>query len=340
MKIALFSRDIFSTEVFAPVPRLRLIDPLRLLGHELDFGFIGKYNGPAVYYPHVIAWADVIVVQRNFPGPDVEPICADILASGKPTVYETDDILWAVDHSVFQPFEPYIKKFAAAARLVTVSSAKLAEEFSVFNRRITVLPNYLNAQLWAAHVVDPRSRSARRVRIGYAGSELHRDDITAPWNVLAAIADKYAQVDLCFLGCRPEAMEGLPRASFHPGNYDYAQFPQRLAELQLDIGLAPLLPTRLNRCRSPIKFFDYALVGAACVASSDSPFDAVMRNGDTGYLCATPTQWFEALCALIENPRRRRSMALAAQAEVLRHWMLADHLHLWEAAYQSVLARS
>ena len=48
----------------------------------------------------------------------------------------------------------------------------------------------------------------------------------------------------------------------------------------LHIGLAPLLPTDYNRCRSDVKFLDYAAAGAVAMLQNEAPYQAGLRcNG-------------------------------------------------------------
>ncbi|MBS4098524.1 MAG: glycosyltransferase [Sulfuricella sp.] len=331
MKIAIFARDL------GPVGHLRLLDPLRFLGHDVQYCFVEISPGVVTTRPGILEWADVLVVQRDFPGPDLAPICAALLATRKPLVYETDDIVWAFDTPQSKQARPHILKIIAAARLVTVSTPVLAQEISQFNRKVTVLPNYLNDRLWTPHIADPRERKARRVKIGYVGSADHFHDINDLRPALVKIVEKYPNVDLCFMGCKPNAIERLKHVSCAEADFDYEAFPEKLARMKLDIGLAPLRDTHLNRCRSPIKFLDYSLVGAACVASANSTFDSVVRNGENGFLCESPSEWFETLSKLVEDKALRRNVARSGQEEVLGNWMLSAHADLWETAYRKVL---
>ncbi len=333
MKIALFAREL------GPVGCLRLLDPLRALGHDVQYAFMDVGDGVVQIRPGIIEWADVLVVQRNFPGPDLEPVCAAILASKKPTVYEADDIVWAFESAEAKRARPYILKFVSAANLVTVSTQALADELLGYNRNVIVLPNYLNDRLWSPFFVNPLKRRSRRIRIGYVGASDHFHDINDLRPILLRIQEKHSNVDLCFMGCKPNAVDHLPHVSYAEENYDYALFPKNLANLKLDIGLLPLRNTPLNRCRTPVKFFDYSLVGAVSVASADSPYESVVRNGENGYLCSSPTEWFDALNKLVEDAPLRKKLAFCAQQEVLGNWMLSDHANLWETAYRRLLKK-
>ena len=334
MKIGLFVRDPTAHICV----RRRLLDPLRdCLGHEIRYGCDMFRRHTQQYEPEVLSWADVLVAQRAFPGPDTETLCAAIRDSGKPVVYESDDLLEQSPRLSLRPYLPFIREFQQAADLVTVSTPALADHYSALNANTQVLRNYLNATLWLPHLVNPRQRRSRRVRVGYFGDSDSILDINSLRAVLLRLAEKHAHVDLCFWVGKPNALEHLACASFRAESCTYEEFPAALTSLKLDIGIVPGLPTALNRSRSPVKFFDYALAGAACVASADSPFAGVIKHGQNGFLCSSEEEWFATLDRLVQDTAQRREVALRAQAEVLQNWMLADHAPLWQAQYERLL---
>jgi glycosyltransferase involved in cell wall biosynthesis len=96
-----------------------------------------------------------------------------------------------------------------------------------------------------------------------------------------------------------------------------------------DIGIAPLMDSAFNRCKSAIKAMDYMGLGLAVVVSDveayrDLPNDAVLRVAND------PDSWYEALAGLVRDAGWRRQRAetglhrfsqlytLAAQSESRR----------------------
>lgn len=110
--------------------------------------------------------------------------------------------------------------------------------------------------------------------------------------------------------------------------YDY--YP-KIGYLNFDIGLAPLQDTIFNRCKSPLKFYEYSVFGIPTAASNVIPYSL-----ECNYLIDnTYESWFEKLGALIENEKLRKDIA-----EEAREWVLANRVldeEYIERRYQSLL---
>ena len=61
------------------------------------------------------------------------------------------------------------------------------------------------------------------------------------------------------------------RYEFHP-NVPLDEHPQKVCDLKLDIGIAPLLDDQFNRHKSCIKYYEYAMSGAVTLASHVVPY--------------------------------------------------------------------
>jgi glycosyltransferase involved in cell wall biosynthesis len=80
------------------------------------------------------------------------------------------------------------------------------------------------------------------------------------------------------------------------------------------IGLAPLLETPFNACKSPIKAMDYAALGLAVVASDTDVYCGSIADGPAGRLVPnTPEAWYAALDGLVRDAVTRGRMMAAAR---------------------------
>jgi glycosyltransferase involved in cell wall biosynthesis len=329
---------------FFPSRRIRLTDPLSKCGDGIDLALAVQYvDNNFVLDGSVIEWSDLVVVQRVFPRENTAHFCDYLLASGRPVVYEIDDCLPEIppyhDREVYRQWGPYLLGFAAKAALVTVSTERLGRYFEAHNPDTIVLPNYLNEDLWTDELLAPRAAPRDVIRLGYYGSAGHRTDLSVAAPALRRLLDEFPQLRLVFLGCAPEGFDAGERCEVHEPDFNYTNFPRRLASLELDVAIAPLLDNTFNRCRSHIKFLEYGFLGIPAVYSDLEAYSGTVR-GDTGFLCGeSDDAWYAALRTLVCEPELRARMGAAARREVTANWMLGPHAHQWLDAYTALAGK-
>ena len=324
----------------APCGRLRILDPFAALGgHTIRYA-MQPHEGGFAFRMDQLAWADVVVTQRGFPQPNTRALLEPILASGKPVVYETDDCLPEVPDYLGKPhyreWGPDVLSWASRVDAVTVATPALAEYFAPHARRVFVLPNYL-----AGRTRPPDLRTVPngegRIEIGFAGNAGHRGDLAPVAQALRRIQERRAEVRVTFFGGVPDGFAAGERVRVVPPDWRYDLFPGRLAQLGLDIGIAPLVDNAFNRCVSNLKYLEYGALGIAGVFSRARAFESV-HDGETGLLCdSTSESWEEAIERLCADAGLRRRIGEAARADVRAHWMLEPHAHLWAEAYSEIV---
>ena len=106
----------------------------------------------------------------------------------------------------------------------------------------------------------------------------------------------------------------------------------------MDIGLAPLRDTEFNKCKSNIKFLEYAI---AHVPGVYSPTVYNFRGFDIefGIVADTSEQWYQAIQNLIPerlggaNDNLRHDIIENAYGHVCGTYDLSNNVRLWEKAY-------
>lgn len=236
-------------------------------------------------------------------------------------------------------------------------------------RDVFVLPNSVDPEEWptAATLTPPRPAGDPGLRVGWSGGSSHLNDLgkiipavrdaqkQRPFTFVVqgllsaegipaggGLEDKYRwlaeQHGQPFIDS-PFAMDfrwllqrirecGL-KIEFHPFVLDVREHAAALAALDLDIGLAPLLDSEFNRCKSVLKHYEYSMVGAATLASRVPPYDGevpITAKNNRG-------AWANALVALIDSDRQ-------ALVKWQREWVLAErnmerNIGLWEEAYRT-----
>jgi len=223
---------------------------------------------------------DVLILQRHVSSV-AELVMAEFQDKGKPVIYDVDDWLfgippsWPVFGDLFdrgrgtpKPALEHHERMLRRANMVTCSTVALAERMAVYNERVRVLPNCIMMGDW--DTVIPTEKHFDGPVVGWFGSFNHWDD----WQAMIPVLDDVLAVTDASL-----AVVGYPEI--------IQSFPDRLAEKTLvqpaerfrnfqkirrlitsfDIGLAWLVDTPFNRCKSPLKLFQYGGAGVPVIAS-------------------------------------------------------------------------
>jgi glycosyltransferase involved in cell wall biosynthesis len=270
------------------------------------------------------------------------PLLNEALSAGVALICDADDpYFFAADGVAFDdkiaPHLSLMKQLLAAAHLVTVTTVPLKQELSGLARAVVVVPNMIDFE------ASPRRASGQgKVRVGWCGGPTHADDLAMFLPAMAQL-QRRSDVEFVIFGMFDRNFEDtvqrarkLPKvqrekdqalASFgrmadalkgvryeHVPSVAYPEFPARLAALNFDIGVCPLLDTRFNRCRSAVKFYQYAAAGTVTVAS-----DVASYQNECNQLASNTTaSWLGKLEPLVNNGALRES-TLAEQSTYVRN---------------------
>jgi len=244
-------------------------------------------------------------------------------------------------------------QLARQSDCLQVTVGELERRFGHLNPRRAVFPN----QLWTwppatpapapapasattrTLTPAPRSDKGPRVRIGWGGSVGHREDLKWIIPALRAVVSRHPEVTLALMG--DSSLRDL-FAWVPPGRFEFT-FGGTMEAYQafvsgLHIGLAPLLPTELNRCRSDAKFLEYVAGGALPIASDLEPFARTIRSGENGFLFRTLPELEAAIERALGNPEERAAMVRRAGAEIAADRLERPHARDRLAFYLSAAA--
>ncbi len=286
--------------------------------------------------------ADVLVLLM---GMDVEllRLAQQRRLLGKPTVLEVNDWLPGVQrcnpvHANWSDSRAWslLTALLSLCDAVQVSSEGLAQRLAPLARQVLVLPNQLPNTLPPLQQRPPGGP----VTIGWGGSAGHFDDLAAIAPALVTWLGRQSEVrlevmaDPVFEGLFAAAPAG--RFRFLPaGSLDhYLHWLE-----SLHIGLAPLLPSDYNDCRSDVKFLEYASRGVLPVLQR-CPTYAGVREGETGLLFSDADELLGLLDQLVADPVRRQGLASAAHAHVQGQRRLEHHGPRQLAFYRQLLAEA
>jgi intein/homing endonuclease len=213
-----------------------------------------------------------------------------------PLIYEIDDLLmdipeWNYASSYYNNNSGPVIEIMKKVDGIVVSTEKLKEIYSQYNKNIVVIPNHLPKFLWG-DVMLPRfmrsNEKGGRVRIGWAGSENHfcnknsdeykkgirgGDFSDKILSFIRGTVDKYQWV---LSGGFPTELDDIKdKIEYHPW-VDIIHYPSHMRKLDLDICLGLLVPCDFNEGK--------CLVGNTKVISKSGILNiSDVKNNDSLY---------------------------------------------------------
>lgn len=220
------------------------------------------------------------------------------------------------------------------ADVVTTTTERLAAQFREMNDVVAVLPNGLFLEDFPD--VDIKRR-ANELHILWSGGSSHFEDLMSVKKSLVEILERNAQVHLHVAGqAFAGFVEGFPPERIHLHRWVHPSGQGfRLATINADIGICPLIDNPFNHTKSCLKFYEYAAVGVATVASAIPPYADEIVTGKTGML-STPASFGQDIQKLIDDPLKRLQIAGEGQQWVRKHrdirTIAQDYLEVFRAA--------
>lgn len=311
-------------------------------------------------------WADVVVFNRHYDmGTETIKNCIRYCKdAGKKVIYETDDLLQGLDNAnpMFQDIEGHIdqiKMMASEVDVCTTTGKELKRELLELNPNVEILPNCVDPKKWE------KRKKGKKIRVGWAGGSSHTADM---FIIIDVIKELQQELDFEFvifgLADKPwdEHVKRL-KAKHAKQNNDYPrmkpahwyskiieldkklkglkwthepfvplpEFPKKLKDINLDIGLCPLVDTKFNRCKSAIKFYEYAMVNTCTVASKIPPYEGEVN-------CCVKnkhSKWKAKLRLLIEDKKVREFLTAEQREWVLKNRDIRNNVHKWEKVYSA-----
>lgn len=275
-------------------------------------------------------------IQRNCRLSD--QMLAEAQHLGTRIVYDCDDLLWDIpvdnpNHGYFSPeFLQRMFGLMALADCVTVSTEPIQADLSKRGIESTVLHNCLVRQEWEDF--KPRRRAGSRPRIGWAGqANVHKGDTAIFDTIMETLKD---EVEWVFLGEAPRMVNcpGVISETFTM--VDVAQYPKKLASLNLDLALSPLVPNRFNEAKSDIRILQYGILGYPVIGTDIFPH----QHSPILRLPHEPQVWIKAIRERIHDLGALEREGALLRTWVMNHRLMEHVLPQYEKAWMGRDARS
>lgn len=219
-----------------------------------------------------------------------------------------------------------LKKIAALCDRLVVSTPFLSEQYSSLAPDTKVIPNALESSRWLALDIPVKAPGAKP-RVGWAGAAQHQGDLELIEQVVIELADR---VDWIFMGMCPDRLK--PYIKEYHDFVSYNEYPQRLANLNLDLALAPLEDHDFNKGKSNLRLLEYGMMSWPVIASDIEPYQYM--DAPVIRVQNTPEAWMEQIIAALAEPDK-----IAAKGKELNNWVrqnfiLENQLTAWGEVFK------
>jgi hypothetical protein len=184
---------------------------------------------------------------------------------------------------------------------------------------VHTLANALDPATWRfGHVAAPRMANAT-LRLLYMGTRTHEEDFAFLSRVMDRLHHSQpGKFSLTVIGIRQHDRADTPWLSVRsPPNFIGASYPGFVHWLErqegFDLGVAPLVESDFNACKSHVKVLDYAAIGLPTVASAVPAYAHALRDGQGCRLVAnTVEDWCKVLTQLHGDQKSLQQLAREA----------------------------
>lgn len=298
--------------------------------------------------------AEIAILQRDVKGiplPSISAWLKEWREAGGKMIWEVDDDLFDAaalrQRHVRGDVDGLVSTTTWLARnadLVTVSTEPLAAKIACLNANVAIVPNYLDEALWRLETQRDRSGEygtdpSGAIRIGYIGTPSHINDVQIVEKVMADIAAEYgSKVKIEVIGVFQNAPVTFGKRVGLPKQADYPNFVSWLSQrVHWDIGIIPLQEDEFNESKSNLKLLEYGALNLAVVCSNVPSYCNVAISEQNCLVVDNDyAAWYEGVKRLIEDGDLRMRLAANLRAQVVKEFMIANNISL----YDEVLGRA
>jgi len=295
----------------------------------------------------LLASMDVIEFQRQY-APECIIIQRKLKEMGKTTIFHVDDNVWEIPpgnpaKTTYAPGSAVMYRYEALLKscdYVTTSTPYLQELTKKHGQpNVMIMKNLVEVDFIESFIYPGRD-NPKEIRIGWTGTPHHHDDIQIVEPAFKELLRRFPNLKLVFMGYAP-VDKGVLHANL--GRWEYYEFVQvdafypALANMDFDIGIAPLTPHPFNKAKTARKAQEYATMHVPMVLS---PMDAY-KEWTHGETCLKPKlntveEWVRDLTWMIEHPKERALMAKKAYEQVVRNHDIKKHIYERAEQYELI----
>ncbi|MFQ5638713.1 MAG: glycosyltransferase [bacterium] len=267
------------------------------------------------HYDELCEWP--LLILHHITDADLLPVLAARKAKGLKTVYElADHFLASQEHRTEMrsqgPPDYYwvMTELMRRCDAVQTTGSALKQRYQHLNSNFLIFPNFIDR----VRVRKEDTSSGGTMTIGWGGSLRHAADLQHYAEPLLNWIRAHPDTRLAIMAAPKirKLFKALPPEQVRlrqPGSLqDYVRFLD-----ELDVGIAPLLPTEFNAGRSDVKYLELASREVVPVCSRFGPYSTLGTEGENILLFDHAAELIDHLEALRTQPAQRRKIARAAR---------------------------
>jgi hypothetical protein len=219
--------------------------------------------------------------------------------------------------------------------VTTEALASVARSFT--SRPVHVVPNLLNTNWFLGRLSDTK-RIIPPLTVGWSGGVRDEADLEIVAQAWTRVAARYPDVHFVIHGITPRVLAtSVPSSQLILMAWTaLPDYPRSMINIDIACCAVQAGPN-FNSAKSPIKWFECSMAGAAC-AVSPVVYGTVVTHGVDALVCSTVEEWDEALSRLIEDEDYRRDMNEHAKQQVWSEHSLTRKWHVWVETLAAILA--
>lgn len=311
------------------------------------YGF--EYVRTSVVIPEDKYWVSsgnnkgICVLQRQYSEKNYE-IAVKMKNSGIKIIFEIDDYVHDIDknspvYNTYNPSSPVhntMKKFYKLADAITVTTEPLRQKLLQYNKNIHVIPNSFILKDW-----DLNKQKHKSINIMWSGSSTHYSDLSKSGAAEAVIQilKEHKNTKLITAGwdCA-ELFKSIPlhqkiHHKWTPNIRAIGNF-YRMA----DIGIAPIVQSDFNECKSENKWVEYSLSGMATIATKFGPYENKIKNNEDGILVKNRfDKWYKAIERLVLDEGLRVSISENSKKRCINEYDIEKNIENWVNVYNKII---
>ena len=274
---------------------------LALLGQVPAYDLVFIHREAAPIGPPVLEWVIAKVLRKRI-------------------IYDFDDAIWLKDPAGESGFIGRLKwqqKVSSLCRWAWKNSCGntyLCSYARQFNAIAVLNPTTLDTNRLHNQVRDQLQPG--RLVIGWTGTHTTLRHLDLIWPVLRRLEAEGHDFEFCVIANQPPIDPGLRGFRFQP----WHRATEIADLLTFHVGLMPLVDDPWARGKCAFKALQYMALGIPALVSPVGMNTEVVADGQNGFVCATPGQWYTALQQLLAQPTLRAELGVAARRTIVERY--------------------